>query len=86
MPWDDELEALVIYARDTFGEQACLDAIARAVASLTGSEPRAFLEGEADLVDDLKRGAIFVEDDDGRPWSMDALYESLRLELERMVS
>jgi hypothetical protein len=86
MAWDEELERLSDYVQDNLGETALDAAIDRAYSQLIRSEPEALANDDADGTIELVAGAeAMVVADDGRQWTLDQLYEVLRVELRSFV-
>ena len=67
-----ELERVANVALEACGEEACVAAIERALERVI-------------TADDPEPLAIYA-DEDNRCWSLDALYETVRLELLRLLS
>lgn len=77
MAWDEELEDLATYVRQHFGEGVLKDAGRRAMTSLTALDVAHDAISETDEV---------IEGADGQLYSIDAFWEAIRRELQRLVT
>src|SRR5262245_59367430 len=85
MAWDDELQRLTDYVQDNLGEMELDAAIVSAYYRLVRSEKEFQVDGDDGPLAVRATDGMRVIADDGRQWSLDELYETLRIELRSVV-